>query len=273
MYSSLSISYAAPDTSDSGRGSIWARLEQEYRGSDRDAATLGDLAQMIAAARGGSSAYTYIAKSCPYATVQDDTVIISLVFYVWPSSLDLQYSLAADLGTILDGEIVEEHRSFDVPFQGSDSADLMYKMLGYTLVEEMPFINSNGDILGGVEVTAGDSSVTLSESAYCVLRADGVATGYKHTIEMHIQKGDNDKIENLKNAITVSWVDDAGEDASEVLELEIPPCVDDLLEECPDGTTTIWVSCVDRNCYGDNAKYVVTYNACNGEIISRGWEE
>lgn len=271
MFETLTIPFGQSEA-DSGRGDTWARLEQGYKSSTSDAANLGDLSQMFALARTGHSAFEYVADVCPYAEVVENLVIVQLDFYVWPSDISLPYTLKADLGAISEAERVEEYRSFDVAFQGSDSENLPYIFNG-SFVPEMPFISSAGEILAGVEAAAESSVLSLSESAYCVLRADGRVAGFKHTITMTLPKTSENKIENLRNTIVVSWLDETGEKETDTLELEIPPCVSDLLEDCPDGQPVIVIGCLGRNCDDKDPVYVVKYNVCDGHIISQGWED
>ncbi len=268
MFKSISVNYNL-DRSTSV-GSNWLNLEQEYKPKDSDSATIGDLSQMLNLGKAGQSAFRYITDVCPYAVVFGDVITISLDFYVWPSAIDLNYNLAADLGVISEGESLELARSFDVPLKGVDTVTLPYMFSG-TLTPEMPFISSNGSLLTDVDITIDGSQLYSSAKTYCVLRAEGIVTGFKHTVEMAIHKDVEEKILNLNNSIVATWVDDEGESQEDILTLDIPPCVVDLLEECPDGTTVAWTGCFGRNCDGIDY-FVVRYNTCTGSIISAQWE-
>ncbi len=261
----------------------WARLEQVYKPVSKDNANMSDLSQMLNLARRGVSAYSYISDVCPYAKVVGSNIIVTLDFYVWLSSLELSYNLKSDIGTISNiVEVVEENRSFDVPFKNSNNESLPYIFNG-DLVPEMPFILNNGEIVNDVDIIHDKSNVQLSRPVYCVLRANGIAIGHKHSIEMVLTKSvENEdeeesntgyKIQNLRNSITLTFKDENGDNQEDIITLDIPPCVEDLLKECPDDNTTVaWTGCFGRNCNDTDPYYVVKVNGCNGHIVSQGWD-
>jgi len=293
MNENLIISFA-PETTVStsigtGRGSKWASLEQDYESELEKEATIADVQQMLNLAKNGISPYTYVSDSCPYITIIGTTVIIRLDFYVWVSSLSLPYDLSTDLGTISSRSVHTEQVEFDLIFNGSDYEEMDYLFTG-TFTPSMPIIALDGSkiptmvqIPEGVDwphphMTVSDSSVALSEKVYTVFRAKGMKQGYKHTITMRLEKEDGYSIDNLTNSITLTWVDDDGEEQMDVLNLKIPECVEDLLVTCPgdklnsDELDTLkYALIIDSS--NSNKLYKVYVNTCDGSIITKRWEE
>lgn len=274
-----------------GAADIWCRLTQEAIPSRADEANLKDLYQMIAAAQAGESAYEYIYDSCPYVVIVDGVVRITLPFFVWPSDLGLAYELTASIGTITAGVAYEEERSFDVIFDHADSYDYEAVFDG-ELTPEMPFFAADGHQVDTPEITITGSLITLPEPLTTVLRAEGTAYGFRHELVIEVVKAapatdPNAEPEadpaaapenperaviysttNLEAAITVAWVDETGAIQSEIMDMEIPGCVEDLLETCPDS----------GNFKGDPERpegelYMVWYSTCNGEILQQRWED
>jgi len=57
-------------------------------------------------------------------------------------------------------------------------------------------------------------------------------------------------------------VDEKGKPRDDTLELAIPPCVEDILTECPvDGTTVVIIHGPAKY------KYTVFFSTCSGEVI------
>ncbi|SDP69819.1 hypothetical protein [Desulforhopalus singaporensis] len=274
MIAALPITYAVPEASTPDRGVNWMRLEQKYKAEGQDA-DLNDLSQMLARARAGRSAFTYVKDACPWATIDKGVVTIELDFYLWPSSLDLRYDLTVNQGELSGPEIITEYVSFSVPFQGSDIAELPYMFSG-TLVPEMPFINSDGEVLPTQQITLDGSVVRLSQPCCTVLRANGMATGYKYTLTLEIDKGQDEgatSISSLSVTAIASWTGDDGAAETDTLDFEIPPCVEELLADCSDGGLVGMIGCAGRDCDREQDILKVFYSVCTGDELGTRWEK
>jgi len=256
---------------------IWCRLSQEPIPSSADEANLKDLYQMIAAAQSGESAYEYVYDSCPYVTIVDGVVRITLPFFVWPSDMGLAYDLSASVGTITPGVAHEEFRSFDVVFDHAAAYDCEAVFDG-ELTPQMPYFAADGSEVAPPPITITGSVITLPEPLTTVLRAEGKVTGFRHELHIEVSKMATDptdpeagttqvSITSPESAVTVAWIDEAGATQTDILDMEIPGCVEDLLETCGDGTPK-----GDR-LRDDAAMYVVYYSTCNGEVLQADWEE
>jgi len=269
------------DGSGSGSSSVdvWARLEQEDIPDSASEADLNDLHQMIAAAMSGESAYQYVYDSCPYVVIVDGVVTITLPFFVWLSSLDLAYELSASLGEISEGVLNEEYQSFDVIFDHTDSVDVGVAFTG-TLVPQMPFFNDDGVEVPPPEITINGSVISFPEPLTTVLRAEGMAVSFKHNLILTITKAGTDfeenptettprrdySVEPPESAITVAWTDEAGDTQNDILDIEIPGCVIDLLATCEDGEFK-----ADQP--DEEPKFLLYYNDCDGSVLGGYWED
>jgi len=242
--SAISSVVRRPDQ-DAAAADIWVRLTQEDVPAAADEATLRDLYQMLAAAMAGESAYEYVYDSCPYVVIVDGVVRITLPFFTWPSDPGLAYDLTASYGSITPGVAYEEFRSFDVVFDHAAEYD-METMFEGTFTPQMPFFAADGREVSPPEIIVDGSRVILPEPLTVVLRAEGKAFGFRHELHIEVSKVATDPadpeaeaavaaITSPESAITAAWIDEDGAAQNDILDMQIPGCVADLLETCPDG--------------------------------------
>ena len=273
MNNSISVTFSA-DSSRSDKN-FWASLEQEYKKEIETGATMSDMRMAASYARAGESALSYLIDSCPYITIDGNNVVVSLDVFVWPSSMKLDYAITSAVGSVSRATIIKKQRSFDVLFQGAQFAEMPYIFEG-ELIPQMPHLNKNGSIIDNVTYEFNEGLVYLNKSAYTVFRANGVATGYKHTIVMDIAKindvdGKSLAIENLKNTVTISWKDGVDEEgkaliSTDELELDIPQCVTDILAYCGEAFVHPIRLLIYRK-HKRTDRVEVYYSACDGEIV------
>ena len=90
-----------PDSDSSFIALPFAHLEQVFVKELDDYADLADADQMLALAQAGITAWEYVLKNCPYAYKDDDGIwFAEFGFYVWPSSMDLDFEVP-EPGTLL----------------------------------------------------------------------------------------------------------------------------------------------------------------------------
>lgn len=251
-------------------------LEQEAVASGE--LSLIELNAMVSLARSGISAKAYIANNCP-ATVTDGNVVVDLRIFAWPSHRqDYMLSAATSIVTIDAPVAIEQERDFDLIIDG-DSVDLPCLAASAIITWQSPAILANGkeievpeiygyDVDQGRMVGLGDSHgainrLRFSQACFGVLRIRCTAIGYSHALTLTIPKGNN-SISDVKEIITAAWSLADGTTDATTLEIELPPCVETLLESCDDGSS------VGSHLGGiKKAKYrkQLRYSTCTGKMI------
>ncbi len=264
MFNALTIPFSSQQSS--AESTLWATIEQEYKESESKEAKIGDLVEMLSLVQNDLSAYNYIVDTCHWVVVDETNITVSLDIFVWPSKLDLAYSLDVDHGIVTTGVVLEEERGFDVVFNGGIVEVIPYIFEG-VLTPSMPFISRTGKILPTPTITVSGSTVHSSEPIYCVLRAKGKVRGFRHTVVMDFVKAPGFKITNLRNTVTLSWVDENQETQSDIITLDIPKCVEDILAECPDGGPVADTTCFGRDCTNISPYLLVYFSYCTGDEL------
>lgn len=256
----------------------WLNLEQEDYPVTSDEASVGDAANMLQLVMSGVSGMQYVMDNCVYVSFIGDKIVIKLNVYVWPSSLDLEYRLTADIGTVGPASRLSQYRSRDVIFNGSASTEIGYIMEHVTYESLMPFYFSDGVKKKAPELTVKGGLAYIDENGYCVYRLKGQAQGYKHTVTMEFHKlADSapNSITSIENTIIAEWNEEGVEEIQTAsLKLTIPDCVADALRVCPDGEYLYdKMKCkYDGSCEGDSLLRVY-YNTCTGTAIETEWVE
>ena len=213
--------------------------------------SLADLQAMVALARSGISARSYIAQNCP-ATVVGGNVVVELLLYAWPSHRQDYILTAALSGVTAIGAAVatEQQRDFDLIIDGT-TVDLPCLAQDATITWQSPAIRANGRVIStpplfGYDVDQGRmvalsdphgaiNRLRLATPCFGVLRVRCTAIGYSHRLTLTIPKGDT-KISDFTETITGSWLLADGSTDATTCELQLPTCVQTLLEACEDGT-------------------------------------
>jgi hypothetical protein len=252
-------------------------LEQEAVASGK--LSLTDLEAMVSLARSGISAKSYIASNCP-ATVAEGNVVVSLRCFAWPSHRQ-SYTLTAAIPaitTIGEAVAVEQERDFDVIIDG-ESVDLPCLSADASIIWQSPAILANGRVIDPpaisgydvdqgrmVDLAGGHGAINrlrLSRACFGVLRVRCIAIGYSHALTMAIPKG-GAKVSDLRETITGAWSLDDGSTDATTLDIELPVCVQTLLETCEDDTRV-----------GDHVgrlkktktRKQLRYSTCTGSVI------
>jgi hypothetical protein len=276
---SLSIALTGQDTGADTALERFVRLENWAWKMEAQYANYYDLYQMLTGARGGVSAWTYVPADCPIS-VQDGVVTVALPFYSYPSSFDFSYSVSTSIGTLGEPTRISEAREFDLVLDHATRIVLPYAVEAPSLEWQSPAFDRDWRVTDQPTITVeGNNSLRLSHACWGVVRLKCLAQGYLHTVQIRLVKqtteedenGDLNttgyKIENLACSATAAWQslpDEAGntELETEVLEVEVPRCVEDYLATCEDGLPVMDVIGPDGK-----SKTVVYYSTCTGNII------
>ena len=253
----------------SSAGAESAQISAEVIQVDTGAgvASLGDLNQMVARAAAGRSARDYMLECCPAAAVKKDILTVTLEVMVYPSDLDLAYSLAADWGNLSPGRLVRKARRLNIIFDGTSSITMDFFFQG-EFIAAMPFFDQAGARIRVPAIVQDGLQLNLAQPVYGVFRAIGDSVGYLHIVTMLLQIQSGIKISDLNNAVTLTYIDGAGKLTAKKLDLKIPQCVADLLALCDNGEPKIGGSPNEPDLVP-----VIYYSDCSGEIIEIRYEK
>ncbi len=289
---SITLNYVSPESS---AGEIWAHIEQIKPPAILQYASLRDVYRLWLAAATGRSARAIRPEGCPVEFIGSKTHIY-LGFYVWPSSDLLAYAVTAAQGELSSPAPIRKLREKSYLVDG-DTLKLPYRMEDAEITWQTPcFLTDNTRLDADPEWISTGTEIRFSEPVFGVCRVKGKACGMSYVCEMIFDKEvieddavpaaedisntkymvydvngyrsilpapvnlNSNKIENLQNTITTSWIDD-GRTVTEQLRLEIPDCVQSVLSFCPGEYMTTEIICREVT------DKVVYYNGCTGEFL------
>lgn len=259
-------------------------LEPEYVDRRAALADLADIDAMLAAVRSGASARGRQMDRCRWATLLPSGGLrVTLLLYVWPSDLDLPYSLSVPSGV----EIGPKSAYLDVVSRKfwlarDTSLDLPWLVRDAT-VEWVPglscFDGASREVLAPpVEYVEAGARLATGGRCYGLVHVSGLAHGFVHEISAVYDKFVTDpdsarpQINNVTADdidVTCTWRDETGAEQTETARLVIPPCVRTLLATCADGTSRFKGSSHTRT----PSRTVVYYSACDGGVLGIATEE
>jgi hypothetical protein len=242
----------------------WMRMEQQPVSSNR--LTAADLQAMLALVQSGTSARAYKPPGCE-ASVLADQVVADLTLKVWPSSLELPYTLAGDLVTVGAKYALQEWHEFDLIIPMADRVELPYLCEGVTVTWQTPAYTRQGVEIQPPAITTSPTGLRMDAEVFGVLRIRCLALGWSHPLRFAMAKTDAIAITSLKPAVTLTW---AGGD--ERLDLKLPGCLEALLAFCPDATSkrARALSTVDNE--DDELVPVVYWSPCSGRMLAMRME-
>ena len=164
----------------------FVNLEQVRESFDPNkTVTMADIRQMIARAKSGIAAATYGFESCPM-TINDQTYTMWFDFYVWPSSMKLEFTLESTMGEISEPQIVEPLTEFSVIFDDTDAVELDFiltELVGLPYWETLCCYKVDGTPVYGVTIELeGTSTLVASEKIFGVARVRGYKKGAHHRL-------------------------------------------------------------------------------------------
>lgn len=225
----------------------WVHLEQKE--DDKSPfANLSDIDQMIARAMGGLTAHSYNLDRCRY-DITPETIEVPIDLYVWPSSLDLNYSLRAFKGEeALGADVVriDPGRRVEVPREDSHTLsdtsminfDYLVK-LGLLHWETGCYSAANEVIVTPGHEVEGNRILLDAHVYFGVARASVRAVGYLHRITLIYDNSAAGAAE-IKNSvsaseITIKAVYEGVTDKESVEDVTPGANASSCLPQCPDG--------------------------------------
>ncbi|MCK9311146.1 MAG: hypothetical protein M0P26_02585 [Bacteroidales bacterium] len=272
MSTALTITYT-PTATTSG-ADIRLTLAQEPV-DKRSGLLQADLDRMLALVLSGQSARRYKPARCA-AWIRETVVGADLVVHAWPVPEDLDYTLEAVGCEAAEPARVQVEGEFDLVVPMSASVDLPASFAGLTYTWQTPCFNRFGEEVPAPAITVHPARLELAAEVFGVLRIAGQAIGDRYAITYTVpkmQSGQVLKYEDLPEAAVIArWTDADGEPANAQLALDLPGCLEQLLEACPDGSLV-----ADRKAGGqinpdEGLVPVVYYSACTGNVLALRYE-
>lgn len=258
---SISLSLS-PNTVESSIVGQWLRIAQDDDVTgDID---MGDIYEMWMLARDGQSARNFKPPSPCNVKFTEDTASIKIYFNIYPSEMDLGYSLTTSLGTIApEKEPLETVREFGFWFNNTNviSFDRVYKNMTFT--QQSPCYSPQGHLKTTPKITVEREVAKTSEDIFLVGVASGQEQGYSHCVDIELDMKDEEgnylEITEINCTITAVW-DNNTEDETAQLNLVIPQCILRALKLCGGKP-----SMVCHKCEGEILE--VYFSTCDGEVI------
>lgn len=260
-----------PDAATVSAGTRSLNLEPEYVDIRAGLADLADIDAMLNLVRSGSSAVNRQIDRCPWGQWrEDDALLVTLRLWVWPSDLDLPYTLVLPDGVTSSArEFVSEPRAKKYWITGVTAQELPWLLAQPRLSwhQAIGTHNEYGAAIAAPKITLSGLTVHLGSPAWGVLVISGRAQGYLHRLTAIYPKYDEQglpqKIEANDFEVIARWPDATGTLQEERCTMTMPACVSALLAACPDGRPKTSGSVKDA----EGAATIVYYNTCTGEVL------
>ena len=251
----LSIIYNGPE---SGNGSDWIALEQQPVSSA--VLTAADLQTMLAMAMAGISARAYKQPGCE-AYIIGNTAYAELALYVWPSRLDLAYTVSTTLLTVGQVTQLRQEREFDLVAGLADKVELPFYAENITATWQTPCYTADGLEVEPPAITATPTALYLDAPVFGVLRIRCTACGYSQALLFEMPKTGNVSISNIRPRVTVSY----GTAQAVSIDIELPACLESLMAACEDGST--YRDHAFGRVENDETVPAIYYSPCTGYML------
>lgn len=257
-------------------------LEPEYIDRRANLADLADIDAMLSMALAGISAVNRQLERCRWARwLEDGSLELRLALYVWPSDLDLAYSLHLPPGVQASAPaLVRERRDHKYWIAGSRNLELPW------LLEDahsywhptIGCLDAWSRSIPPPTIRQNRARLELDREAYGVLVAGGLAVGWRHTISITYNKvafgsdeqsADQPQISRIEAddiPVQAGWIDEHGEPQTTDARLSIPACAKALLESCSDGRSRTFGSILAPD---HDAPWIIYYSTCDGHMLAR----
>jgi hypothetical protein len=259
--SSANITIQLQNESVTGSAAPWVHLEQPMVNSSR--LTMDDFDRMLALVMAGNSAHQYMQPDCP-ATITETEITTALVFFSWPSSPDLRYTINTDLAAKNAPTSLKMDQEFDAVAEMATECILPFYMEGVTVWWQTPCYNRLGEAVTPAEIVHDGNALKFSSEVFGVLRVIGTAVGQRHTHTLTMPKSASTKVTDVKAIVTAIWETSPDSEGSEELELDIPDCVSNLLEVCPDTGENLYAKALKQAAGHDKE---IFFSTCDGSVL------
>jgi len=254
----LAIPYAGTST----KTNYWCNLEQPPVPDNR--LSLYDLQQMFGLVTNGVSARGCLPTTCP-AQVSSGLVSVGLMVWSWPSTLDLDYTLTANMGEFGERVAIAQEREFNLTIDFAAEVDLPFYCESLTWEwTNVPCLDRYGREISPPTITATKNSIRTSGDFFTVIRVRALARGYAHPLAIDVGKSGKVAITDIDAQAMVVWTNENGTESA-TIDLELPLCAEMLLAACEE--TSAYESVYGSVLDDDDKKPVLYYNSCTGKVM------
>lgn len=249
-------------------------LESDPRLTHSAVVYTGDLDQMLARAKSGMSAYSYLVDRCRAASIRPDGVlVVRLSCLAWPSSSDLHYELMLPDGAVPRRiEPLRLPRRRNVWVSGNRYADLPWHPESATATWREPgALDGRSAALQPAPSLRVENARLLvdADNVFGIALVEGTAFGYRHVFDLEFAKFDGDRIgwsyELQSVPVVATWTGTDGEQAETALDVPVPECARSLLARCDDGRPRIRI----RVKQASKKVTEIAYSTCTGAVLGR----
>lgn len=280
----------------------WLFLEQEWFPPNKQHADFSDVYNMFIRARSGLSAQSYILDACPVDVHREgDIIVVPLEFYVFVPRDDFEYELTSNVaeefsdtdkikGSFVDDGVGYIPKGYTTAFTMTDQLSFNHRIADLSFWWESSVYNVWGSRIAGpssshvnratslddireliasgvsfqmspAQLAARGRYIVAGEDIFGVVRLKYRAIARLHKLELRLQPQAGNDFKNIRPTVIASWVVE-GVTKTQTLTLDIPQCVYDAIQVCPDGgISTILLI----NPFKD--KYIVYYSTCDGSFL------
>lgn len=168
----------------------WVHLTQPVEDGMDKTASMFDLAQMVAFARSGKSAFTYKRNECTAGIDGDGNVNVRIDFESWPSFPGLKHTISSSFGNVSLPTIIEEYTEFSIIFGKTDAVELDFILKDITAIYwESDCCDLEGQLLLDQPIELdGLTTLRTDQPIFGVARIRGTKVGARHTLTAKLIK-------------------------------------------------------------------------------------
>ena len=276
----ISVNYEASKESNS---SVWVRLEQANLPSNNGNINLDDVLRMNSLERARMSAFHYRADEDIYFSDDGNVINIPLLFLVFPSDPNLNYSLSIqEPGKISGKKRVNPQKVQEVIVPMANKVKMPYLINSAELEWETECYNEYGNIIPKPNYFIEKDTIYFDSTFFGVLRGKFTFVAYEYTATLSFTKFEDSKsysdvrrlktiisektlkITNIECTVLCKFLDEHKSEHIEKLELKIPKSVELFLESCAKAPN---LPIIEWNDEKEHCHTTYYFSMCDGSII------
>ena len=245
----------------------WLTITQVGSSKRKDEANLSDIIRMLARAKAGLSASTYVNAKCPIS-ISNTTITITLGILVQVSQAALEYTLVTTMGTLSKKKYVSPEFAKNIIFRNTSTYQLPYIVEDCVFEWESKCYDSSGHVIATPTVTVDKSIIKLDKVVgFGILRVTGNSVQHQYNIELKFPVDYATRVQFAKVTVVAKYLDENGKEQVVLKDLDLPVCAIDALSVCSTGRIKSQLPAEIVG--GDEEKEVlkIFYSTCDGGVV------